>query len=421
MNATYQSSLGARAHQEPFGRIRVLVVHNRYQQAGGEDSVFEAEVNLLRRFGHEVQVYERHNEELKKYPAWRAARDAIWSPRTLDELRQITERFQPQVVHVHNTFPLISPSVYWAAERAGAAVVQTLHNYRLLCPEGFFQRNGKSCEDCLGRLPWRAITRHCYRTSHFASAALTAMLAVHRAAGTFQLRVARYIALTEFARQKFIDGGLPAAKIVVKPNFVDTPPVRSVQTRSGGLFVGRLTAQKGVLVLLEALRNHPLANCIRVIGDGPLAANVRNAFADRWIGTVPQPEVLRAMRSVEFLIVPSLGYEGFPRIIVEAYACGLPVIASRLGPLANLVIEGQTGLLFEPGDPLDLARALDWAVRNPHELRQMGARAMEECKRRYSAESNYRSLYAIYQEAMREHARSLSALEYDTGGVRSQP
>lgn len=388
------------------GRLpRVLVVHNRYQQPGGEDSVCEAEVALLRRFGHDVEVYERHNDELRGYPAWRAARDTFWSPRTVSDLRALATRFKPDIVHVHNSFPLISPSVYWAAAQAGGAVVQTLHNFRLLCPQGIFLRHGDSCEDCLGTIPWRGVTRACYRDSRPQSALLAAMLVSHRALGTYRHRVARYIALTEFAREKFISGGLPADRIAVKPNFVEESGASNEHARSGGLFVGRLSEQKGIPLLIQALKQMERPTRVRLIGGGDLEELVRATFGADWLGPLPHAGVMQAMASAQFLVLPSFGYEGFPRTLVEAYSRGLPVLASRAGALADIVVERETGLLFKPGDAVDLARAMQWLLDHPGELQRMGERARREYELRYTPEQNYRCLAAIYQDALRQQHR----------------
>jgi len=382
------------------GRLRVLIVHNRYQQPGGEDAVFEAEASLLESFGHSVELYGRHNDELKHYSALRGARDAFWNTETVKVLRPFCNRFRPHVVHVHNTFPLISPSVYWAAQSAGAAVVQTLHNYRLLCPQSFFVRSGRSCEDCLGHLPWRAIVHGCYRGSRHQSAVLVGMIAFHRALRTHKARVSRFIALTDFARDKFIAGGFPPSKIAVKPNFIEDVGQATSQTRAGGLFVGRLSSQKGVELLVDALAMCNPRPAFRLAGGGELEGLVHTTFGNDWKGLLPRNDVLNEMRRAAFLVLPSLGFEGFPRTIVEAYSCGLPVLASRSGPLKQIVLDGETGLLFEPGDAADLARALQWANAHPGELARMGMRARAEYESRYSPVQNYRQLHAIYAEAV---------------------
>lgn len=386
--------------------MRVLIAHNAYQQRGGEDSVVEAEVDLLRRHGHTVQLYSRHNDEIDALPRASLARQTFWSSRTVEEVSGLIQSFRPDVIHVHNTFPLISPALYWAAFRAGVPVVQTLHNFRLLCPQAMFLRAERVCEDCLGHLPWRGVARRCYRGSAAQTAVLAGMLAVHRGLGTWRNKVTRYIALNAFCRDKFIAGGLPAARLSIKPNFVDMPPVAG-GPRRGGLFVGRLSPEKGLDVLLAALDR--LAELsLPFIGSGLEQSRVGAHPSARMLGSKSQAAVLAAMREAAWLVMPSICYENFPRTLVEAFACGLPVIASRLGAMANLIEDGRTGLLFTPGDVADLARKMAWAEAHPDEMRAMGEHARREYEAKYTPEINYRQLLAIYAEAIseeRHHSR----------------
>ena len=199
----------------------VLVVHNAYQQRGGEDAVVEAEIDLLRQNGHPVQVYRRSNDEISQMPAASAAIQTLWSRRTTHDIRNLIHQHRSAVVHVHNSFPLVSPSVYWAAAALNVPVVQTLHNYRLVCPQALLLRDGKPCEDCVGKVPWRAVQHACYRGSQAQSAVVAAMLQTHRWLGTWQHKITRYIALNEFCRDQFIAGGLPRERIRIKPNLAD--------------------------------------------------------------------------------------------------------------------------------------------------------------------------------------------------------
>jgi glycosyltransferase involved in cell wall biosynthesis len=262
-------------------------------------------------------------------------------------------------------------------------------------------RDGRPCEDCVGHLPWPGIVHACYRASRAQTGALVAMLVVHRGVGTWKHRVARYIALNEFCRDRFVAGGLPAAKIRVKPNSVDLPMLDEVP-RSGFLFVGRLAPEKGIAVLDEAARFADVQSEIRVAGSGPEAERVRAHPRLLALGAVSSASVYEEMRRAVALVMPSLWYENYPRTLVEAFALGLPVIASRIGALATLVHEGRTGLLFEPGNPADLAAKLRWAENHPDRMAAMGLAA----RRRYEAEltddANCRQLLAIYDEAVAE-------------------
>lgn len=379
-------------------KARVLVVHNAYQLRGGEDVVCEAEIDLLRDRGHEVEVLCRHNDELRTASKVVVAAETVWSSRSSAAFEQATNRFMPDVVHVHNTFPMISPSVFWAAARRGVPVVQTLHNFRLLCPQAMFLREGRVCEQCIRRFPWPAVAHRCYRGSIAQTSVLAAMLGVHRTLGTYQEKITRYIALSEFSRRKFIEGGLPASKVVVKPNFVDVLPPPSAE-RNGILFVGRLTQEKGIEVLASAATR--LAGIdMRVAGDGPDAYRLRGIGGVVLLGAVDASRVRDLMVHALALILPSICYENFPRTLAEAFANGLPVIASRIGSLAELVRDGVTGLLFEPGDSDDLARKASWALANRVRMQEMGSNARAEYEAKYSAERNYAALMEIYEDAI---------------------
>ncbi len=379
--------------------MKILIAHNAYQHRGGEDAVVEAEVALLRSYGHEIEIYRQHNNTLNHMSPAAAAISAIWSHRSANEVEALCRDFRPDIIHVHNTFPLISPSLYWSACGMQLPVVQTLHNFRLLCPQAIFLREGKICEDCVGKVPWRSVTRKCYRASATQSAIITGMLATHRALGTYRKRVTRYIALNRFARSKYIDGGLPADRIRIKPNFVQSAAHPSWQGRCGGLYVGRLSSEKGLDVLAAAVK---LVRQIKVevIGSGPLEALATSSFGDRYLGYRTLDDIMAHMSKAQFMVLPSICYENFPRTIVEAFSCGLPVIASRLGALADIVRDGVTGLLFNPGDPTDLAAKMVWAATHPEQMVRMGQAARAEYDAEYTPEHNYEMLMDIYEDAI---------------------
>jgi glycosyltransferase involved in cell wall biosynthesis len=387
--------------------MRILVVHNQYQQRGGEDSVVESEVALLRAHGHEVDVFLRDNADIARLSTAAVAAGTVWARDSAARLGGILDAFRPDLVHMHNTFPLISPAAYWVAHRRGVPVVQTLHNFRLLCPQAMLLREGKVCEACVGRLPWRAVAHGCYQGSPVRSAGVVAMIAVHRAIGTWRDRVARYIALNDFCRRRFIEGGLPAQRISVKPNFVDCA-APAERPREGFLFVGRLSPEKGVDVLARAIAQVPGAT-LRVAGTGPSGEAVAAARCTTMLGALSGERVLEEMTSSLALVLPSIWYENFPRTLVEAFASGLPVVASRLGAMAELVEDGRTGLLFEPGSAEDLAVKLRWAQAHPERMRQMGRQARAVYEARYTPGENYRQLRSIYEEVLAEQAPSTAS------------
>lgn len=382
--------------------MKILVVHNYYQHSGGEDSVVATEVAMLRNKGHDVAYYERHNSDIPKINAFKLAKDTVWSSRTVNEILDAVKYFKPDVMHVHNTFPLISPSVYQAAYVARIPIIQTLHNFRLICPQAIFLRNGQVCEDCLGKIPWRAIGRRCYRRSVAQTAVLTGMLMYSRARGIYQNKVTRYIALSEFSLSKYIQGGLPAERLRVKPNFVADLAVPDFSIlRQDLLFVGRLSEEKGLSVLSRAF-DEKLHGTLRVAGAGPESDKVSGLPGVKMLGAIKPHEVRTQMDCALALVLPSICYENMPMTLLEAYSAGLPVIASRLGALAGLVEDGVTGLLFEAGSAEDLQAKLTWAVNNPQAMLQMGRNARALYLDRYTPDKNYADLMQIYQGAIDE-------------------
>lgn len=384
---------------------RVLLVHNRYQQPGGEDQVFAAEGELLEAHGHHVLRYTAHNDQVTGMSRHALAGATIWNRSVYRELRDLVRRERPLVAHFHNTFPLVSPAAYYAVRKEGVPVVQTLHNYRLLCPDALFFRDGRVCEDCLGKVvPWPGVVHACYRGSRSASGGVATMLTAHRALGTWTRVVDLYIALTEFARRKFVQGGIPAAKIVVKPNFLRPDPGEGEGKGGYFLFVGRLSHEKGIDVLLAAWKRLDGRAHLKIVGDGPLAPVIAEAVGqDRieWLGSQPKDQVLTLMKDARALVFPSLWYEGFPMVIAEAYAVGLPVIASDLGSMSSLIDHKRTGMHFRPGDPKDLAAQAEWVSSHPAEVERMRGEIRGEFEAKYSADRNYELLINAYRTAAR--------------------
>lgn len=390
--------------------VKVFILHNRYQLRGGEDESTDLEVALLHARGHMVDFLEVDNRAIAGRQAWRAGLQAVWAPSSYRAVRNRLQAERFDVVHVQNFFPLLSPAVLHAARAASVPVVLALRNYRLLCPNALFFRDGRVCEDCLGRLvPWPGVLHRCYRGSRAATGAVATMLVTHRLLRTWQRTVDVFIALTEFARRKFIEGGLPADRIVVKPNFVDPDPGPGPHDGGYALFAGRLSVEKGVRTLLAAWERLGPGIPLKIAGDGPLAGEVARACERNpqieWLGAQPLDRVHALMGAAALVIAPSEWYETFGRVIVEAYAKGTPVVASDLGAMAELVEDGRTGLRFRPGDPGDLAAKVEWAWMHRRELAEMGREARREYEEKYTAERNYEQLMAIYRMAI-ERARS---------------
>jgi len=382
------------------------VLHTYYQQKGGEDIVFESEKALLEQRGHDIVTITFHNQNLKKISSWQQALVTLWNGVVYRHLRVLIRERKPQVAHIHNTFPFVSPAVIHAAKAERIPVIMTLHNYRLLCVNALLFRQGQVCEDCLGHPPWRGVIRKCYRESYAASAVVASMLSFHHFLGTWDL-VDCFIVLTEFSKQKFIQAGFPSEKLIVKPNFVYPDPGIGLGRGGYALFVGRLSPEKGVRTLLRAWEKLNGKVPLKIIGNGPLAKEVYLA-AQRipnveWLGSKPLEEIYALMGKAEFLILPSEWYEGFPRVIIEAFAKGLPILTTALGSQSNLVEHCRTGLLFRPGDPEDLATKVEWILSHPDELVRMRKEARAEYETKYTAEHNYKLLMEIYQQVIENH------------------
>jgi glycosyltransferase involved in cell wall biosynthesis len=420
--------------------MTIVIAHNYYQHRGGEDAVFEAECALLESRGHRVIPYTVHNNDVQSsslFASLHLASKALYNRSTYDALAALFRHEKPDVVHVHNTLPLLSPAVYFAAHDAGIPVVQTLHNYRLLCPNALFFREGRVCEDCLGKpFAFDAIVHRCYRSSHAASAVVAGVSSLHRMLGTWHNRIHTYIALTEFARQKFVAGGLPASKIVVKPNFVLLPdstpfpaePLASSSSnekalRTSVLFVGRLSPEKGIVTLLRAWKlfmkqiqaaptashlNHTaILPELRIVGDGPMEQTLRALAANDtidavlWLGRKSNEEVIRLMQQARCLVFSSELYETFGKSMIEAFSCGTPVICSRLGAMEEIVEDGITGFHCHPSDPTDLAHKLHTLWNLSEERYAAMSRAALSCyKEHYTATRNAEQLEAIYKRAI---------------------
>jgi glycosyltransferase involved in cell wall biosynthesis len=383
------------------------VLHNRYQQPGGEDEVFAQEIRLLRRMGHTVVQYEDSNELL----------DAVWSRETVRRLRPLLEDLKPAIAHFHNTFARISPAAYYACQEARVAVVQTLHNYRTGCPNACCAIDGSPCERCVSKtIAWPGIARKCYRGSRSATAGVAALTAFHKLLGTYHRKVNAYISTSEFARAIHIRSGLPEARIFVKPHFVDhdRPPSANLKPRRGyALYAGRITAEKGVDLLLDAWQKlkEPPPLILAGDGGGPVADAVLRAQAldpsIQWIGHQPRAAILELMRGADFLIQPSRLYETFGLVIVEACSAGLPSIVSGHGSLGELVQHGVTGLHFRPGDAADLALKIDWMRTHPSLWEQMALAARASFDQHFTPQRNYAMLMRIYQSAIEHSQRFL--------------
>lgn len=385
--------------------MKVLMIHNKYQIPGGEGKTFERESGLLERFDHQVYRYVRESNEISKsISKLEVGVRVIWSQKDYLRVSQIIKEFNPDIIHVYNFFPLISPSVYYSAKKR-VPIIQTLQNYRFWCLNGYFIRDQLPCELCLNKpIALPGIAYKCYRDSLLESSAVAVMQSFHNILGTWRNRVDRYIVTTEFFRQKAIQGGLPSHKLSVKPNFVDPDPGRETDKKDFVVFVGRLFPEKGIGMLLKAWMNYPDLPPIKLIGQGPMESDVRQVESQisnlEYLGQLSSPEVYEWMGKAKALVFPSQWYEGLPLTIVESFAKGTPVIASRLGAMESLILHQYNGLHFEAGNIEDMISQIRWMNQHPGEWLQMQRNGRQYFESQFTAEKNYHSLIEIYQKAI---------------------
>lgn len=386
--------------------MRVLMVHNYYRRRGGEDVAFEAEVGLLRSNGCEVLEYCVDSAAVSD---WRLAASTLWAQSHYNSLRRLAKTTKPDVVHIHNTFPRLSPAVLHAV--ADRPLVHTLPNYRLLCPNGLLFRDGRPCRDCLGKaFAWSGIRQGCYRDNRGATALVATATALHRLLGSWN-KVDVFITPSDAAKSLFVQAGLAAHRIEVKRPVVPDP---GVGRGEGGyaLMAGRLDAGKGVGTLLAAWSRRAVRRPLRLVGDGPLLKDVAAAARDNpyitWMGWQESAALRALMRDAVCLIVPSECYETGARVAVEAMACGTPVIAADHGALRDVVIDGQTGLRFRPGDAGDLLAKTERVFADRALRERLRAAARRHYRARFTPKHSFGRLMAIYGRAMDERNLSVT-------------
>ncbi|MDH3274513.1 MAG: glycosyltransferase family 4 protein [Gammaproteobacteria bacterium] len=390
------------------------MVHNYYGSLApsGENRVFEAERALLQQRGHEVSEYVRHNDTIRAKGIRGLVQGAFatpWNPWAAAHMRHAVEAFRPEVVHVHNTFPLLSPAIFFAIGNKAAKVL-TLHNYRLFCAAAIPMRNGHVCTECLDRhSAWPALRYGCYRGNRLASIPLALSIELHRKLGTWMHRVDAFITLTDFQRDKMIAAGLPANRVYVKPNFFSGYPVPVEWQERGNyaVYAGRLSAEKGVEMLIQAwLSWGSQAPELRVLGNGPLRNVLEKMVMDsptakvRFMGQVSRQVAHQQIANAKLMVMPSLCFEGFPMAICEAFAFGTPLAVSNIGPFPSVVRHGVSGIIFSPGDVHALVRAMQTIWNSPTALEDLSAGARVAFEHHYNEVANYQMLTEIYSKAM---------------------
>lgn len=394
--------------------MRTLFAHNYYGSSApsGENQVFDAEKAMLRSRGHDVAEITRNSDEIRVKGVLGVLQGAAatpWNPLMSRAMKRKVEHFRPDLVHVHNTFPLLSPGIFHAIGLRAARVL-TLHNYRLFCPAAIPMRAGQVCTDCLDRRTVLPALRHgCYRDSRLATLPLAMNVALHRRLGTWTKQVDAFIALTGFQRERMIEAGLPANLVHVKPNFYpgDSAVVPWEDRKQSVVFAGRLTAEKGVLTLVRAwLAWGASAPELRIVGDGGLRGELERMAATapdvpiRFLGQLSGPGAQAEIARARLLVLPSEWFETFGLVILEAFAFATPAAVSRIGPLPSIVREGENGVVFESGDPQSLLKTVRKAWVAPGELERLAAGARQSFETLYTEDANYRMLMEVYEQAM---------------------
>lgn len=384
--------------------MKILQVHNYYQQPGGEDAVVAAERALLESHGHQVLQYTKHNDEVERTSRLQLIQKTIYNRESEREVRDLLERESPDIVHAHNTFPLISPSLYHAAAQSRIPVIQTLHNFRLLCPSATLFRDGRICEDCVGRIPYPAVIHACYRGNRAASAATACMVTAHNLMGTWHKRVHTFVTLSEFSKTKFVEGGFDGEKIKVKPNFLPQDPGYGDGCGGYAFFAGRLAREKGLGVLMDAWARLRRPIPLKIAGDGELMPWLRERAGSlknvEILGHCDRAAMLGMLKDAALLIMPSEWYEaGVPLTIIEAFGCGTPVLTSQLPSMDEVIVDGQNGYRFATGSGESLAQRLETIWSAPAVGAEMRQAARASYERRYTPAVNYPALMNIYVSA----------------------
>ncbi|WBL59223.1 glycosyltransferase family 4 protein [Stutzerimonas stutzeri] len=391
--------------------MKLLTVHNFYNSGkpSGENQVFETEKQLLLRNGHTLEILTRHSDEIRVKGVVGVIQGALatpWNPFMAKAIRKKVDEFKPHVVHVHNTFPLLSPAIFHSIGNRAARVL-TLHNYRLYCPAAIPMRDGKVCTECLDkRSPMSAMIHGCYRGSRAATLPMAFSVGLHRALGTWTKQVDAFICLSEFQRELMIEAGLPREKVHVKPNFYPGNPdvVAWPERKPYVVFAGRLTAEKGVINLLRAWQMWGVAAPeLRLVGDGELRAELERmaeGLPVRFLGQVSAEEAQAQIAGAHLLVLPSECFEGFPMVVREAFAFGTPAAVSDLGPLPTIVKHGKSGIVFQPANPLSLLHEVRTAWETPGLLERLGRGGRAEFVSKYTEEANYATLMEIYRKAI---------------------
>ncbi len=387
--------------------MKVLMIHNQYQQLGGEEVTFESERDLLRTNGHDVETIVFDNANIRStWDKTRLAWTLFYNRQSAARVEAMIDSFRPDIIHVYNLFYLATPAVLTAAARRKVPVVMTIQNYRLICTGGFLMRNAAVCEKCVhATFPLSGVVHKCNQGSTVKSAQVTLVTGVHKVLGTWQRQVARYIAVTDFARTKLLDSSLRLSpeQIVVKPSSIpDKGESAQLDREPVLLYVGRLSAEKGINTLLKAFESLPFQ--LEIIGDGPMRPDAEAAAAKysniKYLGYQKKDFLIARLKQVSAMIVSSVWYECLPSTILEAFSTGTPVVISNIGNLNEIVTDGYNGLFFEPGNANDLGNVIQKLMTDRPGFAHLYTHARKTYEERYAPRINYMNLTRIYQEVI---------------------
>ncbi len=381
--------------------MKILQIHSRYKKRGGEETVVEEEKSVLERHGHTVIQYIRDNAETDQYSALQLAKLSLSqrnNKAAIGEIEKVLRDEKPDICHVHNVYPLISPAVYETCQAHGIPVVQTLHNYKMLCTNALFFREGEVCELCLNQNLLKSVKYKCYKDSYLATAVQADAIQYHRKAGTWQTMVDTYICLTDFQKDKMIEGGMPAARLQVKPNFVES--VNLPYTYGDFfLFVGRLDESKGLADLLILMESCHQSNFV-LIGDSE-SPDIFSKFDNvNYLGARDREVVQDYMSRCKAVVFPSKYYEGMPMVILEAFSHKKGVIARNVGAMSSMIKHGINGLRYD--DPEGLIEEVKKLEQDKQLVQNIGSGAFSDYQNIYSVEQGYQNLISLYNSIIDE-------------------
>ena len=381
--------------------MKVLIVHNFYKIRAGEYSVLKNEIKLLKDNGNEVITFYKDNKNIKSfYSKVIYFLRIVYSKNIFKEFDYYLKQNKPDVIHVHNFFPIMTPAIFFAAQKNNIPIVHTLHNYRLICPTSTLMHNNRIYEKSIINGSFSTIIDKVYRNSYLGTFALARMISYHKKYNTWDTQVDKFIALTNFSKSKFIEANFLIDKIEIKSNFVFDMYDPESDKKEYALFIGRISEEKGIRCLIKAWEK--IDYKLIIVGTGPLENFVKRQLNENiiFLGKQNKEEIRVLMNAASFLIIPSIWYEGFPMVILEAYSAGLPVLGSRIGSIEEVVLDNITGLHFKPNDSRDIVKKVNRIIKDRELLKKISKNSRKEYLEKYTPSKNYDILINIYNSVI---------------------